>query len=260
METLQRSNIEIRENDVSFKKQNDLHVSVITPLTKRIVHCTETKVKAFYKPVDLVENVNIYVAEGDKKLVEMYKEMKEKKLVESKKKDTLLRMARSKNMRATNGRLFFHKSNNVYNKKDKVSATLNNRMRTYGHGIPEIDTVFVPKFEKNVEIVSHMNEHVNVDFTYMIPKPVVIPVEVPVLKFKDHYQIIPVRKTVFPVIKYSDEVIYVDCYVEKPYLVLENVVVPVPCDVPIKQNKYIDKVPPITNEETEEESSETTKN
>lgn len=251
METLQRSNIEILENDMSFKKQNNLHVSVITPLTKKIVHCTETKVKAFYKPKDLVEHVNIYVAKGDAHLVEQYKEMKEKELEESKKKDTLLRLAKSKLPKNTNGRFFFHKSNNnvSFTKKENTSRTLHNRMHTFANIIPEIDTVFVPKFEKNVEIVSHTNEHVNVDFTYMIPKPVVIPVEVPVLKFKDHFQIVPIKKKVLPVIKYSDEVIYVDCYVEKPYLVLENIVVPVPCDVPIKQNKYIDKVPPVTNEE-----------
>ncbi|KNC36450.1 heat shock protein 86 family protein [Plasmodium falciparum RAJ116] len=106
---------------------------------------------------------------------------------------------------------------------------------------PKIETVYIPKLEKNIEVVSHLKENVNVDYTYMVPKPVVIPIEVPILKFRDHFKIIPIRKKIIPVIKYTDNIIYVDCCVEKPYIVYENVIIPVPCDIPIEQKKYIDK-------------------
>lgn len=66
---------------------------------------------------------------------------------------------------------------------------------------------------------------------YMVPKPFVVPVQVPVLEFRDHFVPIPVRKRVVPKFKMTDEVYEVECIREVPYFVYEDIIKPVPVDV-----------------------------
>ncbi|CRG98053.1 inner membrane complex protein 1d, putative [Plasmodium gallinaceum] len=231
-------NIEINGSDNFINQENELHVSVIKPITKKIIHCTNTKINAFYKPVELVEEVNSYVKKGDEYLVNLYEDLKKlenEKEAELKNKNTNLRKIKFRN-------IFNSKNPNKKNPNKKNQFKLFKEDESI---IPKIETVFVPKLEKNIEVVSNLKENINVDYTYLVPKPIVIPVEVPILKFKDHFKIVPIKKKIIPVIKYSDDIIYVDCCVEKPYIILENVIVPVPFDIPIEENKYIHKAPPI---------------
>lgn len=251
--------VDTNGNDVVWNQQNDLYVSVIKPITKKIIHCTETKVNAYYKPVEMVEEVNTYVAKGDEHLVQLYKEIQEKKKKEAQlaeDKETKL-----KNNKSLLNKFYFrqgaHKKEMHNNKNSTAKQPILKLFKEDESTLPQIETVYVPKFEKNVEVVTEMKENVNVDYTYMIPKPVVIPVEVPVLKYKDNFKIVPIKKKIIPVIKYTDETIYVDCLIEKPYLVVENIVIPVPCDAPIEVKKYIDKAPPIaveTKQDTQEKA------
>ncbi|KAK6590049.1 articulin family [Cryptosporidium xiaoi] len=66
---------------------------------------------------------------------------------------------------------------------------------------------------------------------YMVPKPFVVPVHVPVLEFRDHFVPIPVRKRVVPKFKMTEEVYEVECVREVPYFVYEDIIKPVPVDV-----------------------------
>ncbi|SOV12926.1 inner membrane complex protein 1d, putative [Plasmodium sp. gorilla clade G2] len=239
-------NIEINQGDGVIKKENDLHVSVIKPITKKTIHCDNTKnkikINAFYKPVELVEEIKNYVQKGDTHLVKLYEDFKNKKDKKVKMKNEYITNLKKLNI-----------LNMINNNKKKEIECVENKNNIVHFNLfnenedvtPKIETVYIPKLEKNIEVVSHLKENVNVDYTYMVPKPVVIPIEVPILKFRDHFKIIPIRKKIIPVIKYTDNIIYVDCCVEKPYIVYENVIIPVPCDIPIEQKKYIDKVPPI---------------
>lgn len=241
---------QIGGDDIIWNQQNDLHVSIIKPITKKTIHCTETKLNAYYKPVEMVEEVNTYVAKGDESLLELYKEMQEKKKKETEELEKATKLVNSKSLMSKISLRNVLNKSGVYKKENDENAPtpvfkLFNEDEKL---IPKVETVFVPRFEKNVELVTHLKENVNVDYTYMVPKPVVVPVEVPVLKYKDNFQIVPIRKKIIPVVKYTDETIYVDCFIEKPYLVVENIVIPVPCDAPIGVKKYLHKAPPLTRE------------
>lgn len=242
------SNTGTDEGNVIWNQHSDLHVSIIKPITKKVIHYTEPKTNAYYKPVEMVEEVNTYVPKGDEHLIQLYKDMQEKK-----KETELIKEKETKifnNKSLLNKLNFRHMLNkNETNKKTNVKEPILNLFKEDDNLIPKIETVFVPKFEKNVEIVSQMTENVNVDYTYMIPKPVVIPVEVPVLKYKDNFKIVPIKKKIIPVVKYTDETIYVDCFIEKPYLVVENIVIPVSCDAPIEVKKYLHKAPPVPQQQ-----------
>ncbi|KEG03508.1 inner membrane complex protein 1d, putative [Plasmodium vinckei vinckei] len=221
-----------------INQENEMHVSVIKPITKRVIHCEDTKINAFYKPVELVEEVNTYVKKGDEYLVKLYENIKKlyKKNSESKLKSDM-------------GLMKYNAQYNISNSVEQDIKTDNVQFNLYkesNNGVPKIETLFIPKLEKNIEVVNCLKEHINVDYTYLVPKPVVIPVDVPILKFKDNYKIVPIRKKIIPRIKYTDEVIYVDCFIEKPYIVYDDIILPIPCDVPIEENKYIDNAPLIS--------------
>ncbi|KAL7067227.1 hypothetical protein ACR3K2_23280 [Cryptosporidium serpentis] len=66
---------------------------------------------------------------------------------------------------------------------------------------------------------------------YMVPKPFIVPIQVPVFEFRDHYVPIPVRKRVVPKFKMTEEVYEVECLREVPYFVYEDVIKPIPVDV-----------------------------
>ncbi|KYO03159.1 putative inner membrane complex protein 1a [Plasmodium gaboni] len=106
---------------------------------------------------------------------------------------------------------------------------------------PRIEQVFKPKIVKNIEVQKHVPISVDVPVPYMVPKPVVVNVEVPVLKFRDTFVPVPVRRKIIPKIKWISDVYQVDCIKEKPYLKIQDVIKPIPCDVDIKYRKYMEK-------------------
>lgn len=111
--------------------------------------------------------------------------------------------------------------------------------------IPKVEQVFKPKVVKQVEIQKHVPISVDVPVPYMVPKPVVVPVQVPVLKFRDHFVPVPVRRRVIPRIRWTNEVYEVECIKEKPFLQVQDVIKPVPCDVEIKVHEFVERAAPI---------------
>ncbi|PFH38636.1 alveolin domain containing intermediate filament IMC1 [Besnoitia besnoiti] len=111
--------------------------------------------------------------------------------------------------------------------------------------IPKVEQVFKPKVIKQVEIQKHVPISVDVPVPYMVPKPVVVSVQVPVLKFRDHFVPVPVRRRVVPRIRWTNEVYEVECIKEKPFLQVQDVIKPVPCDVEIRIHEYVEKAAPI---------------
>ncbi|CAA9986152.1 inner membrane complex protein 1d, putative [Plasmodium knowlesi strain H] len=233
----------INQTDDFINQENDIHISVVKPITKRTIHSECEKINAFYKPIELVEEVNTYVKKGEEYLVKLYENLKKEEKRENEEavkkwtNSTARVVPRSGQLYNTKyahemGVTTEHPTSNIFNGEN-------------GYGGPKFETLFVPKLKKNIEIVNCLKENVNVDYTYLVPKPVVIPVQVPMLKFRDNFKIVPIRKKIIPLIRYTDEVIYVDCCVEKPYIVYENIIAPVPCDVPIEERKYIEHAPPV---------------
>ncbi|SBT79437.1 inner membrane complex protein 1a, putative [Plasmodium malariae] len=106
---------------------------------------------------------------------------------------------------------------------------------------PRIEQVFKPKIVKNIEVQKHVPISVDVPVPYMVPKPVVVNVEVPVLKFRDTFVPVPVRRKIIPKIKWISDVYQVDCIKERPYLKIQDIIKPIPCDVDIKYWKYMEK-------------------
>ncbi|SPJ08470.1 inner membrane complex protein 1a, putative [Plasmodium sp. DRC-Itaito] len=117
---------------------------------------------------------------------------------------------------------------------------LNEKTNSMLHN-PRIEQVFKPKIVKNIEVQKHVPISVDVPVPYMVPKPVVVKVEVPVLKFRDTFVPVPVRRKIIPKIKWISDVYQVDCIKEKPYLKIQDVIKPIPCDVDIKYRKYMEK-------------------
>ncbi|CBZ53391.1 hypothetical protein NCLIV_031780 [Neospora caninum Liverpool] len=111
--------------------------------------------------------------------------------------------------------------------------------------IPKVEQVFKPKVIKQVEIQKHVPISVDVPVPYMVPKPVVVSVQVPVLKFRDHFVPVPVRRRVVPRIRWTNEVYEVECIKEKPFLQVQDVIKPVPCDVEIRVHEFVDRAAPI---------------
>ncbi|KEP63748.1 UNVERIFIED_CONTAM: alveolin domain containing intermediate filament IMC1 [Hammondia hammondi] len=111
--------------------------------------------------------------------------------------------------------------------------------------IPKVEQVFKPKVIKQVEIQKHVPISVDVPVPYMVPKPVVVSVQVPVLKFRDHFVPVPVRRRVVPRIRWTNEVYEVECIKEKPFLQVQDVIKPVPCDVEIRVHEFVERAAPI---------------
>ncbi|CDU16429.1 inner membrane complex protein 1a, putative [Plasmodium yoelii] len=114
---------------------------------------------------------------------------------------------------------------------------------------PRIEQVFKPKIVKNVEVQKHVPISVDVPIPYMVPKPIVVNVDVPVLKFRDTFVPVPVRRKIIPKIKWISDVYQVDCIKERPYLKIQDIIKPVPCDIEIKYNKFMEKACPINPNE-----------
>ncbi|GAW78922.1 inner membrane complex protein 1d [Plasmodium gonderi] len=239
----EKSVVEINQCDDFIHQENNIHISVIKPIVKRTIHSENKKINAFYKPVELVEEVNTYVKKGDEYLVKLYENLKK-----DEKRENVMGMKKKPNTTPRVEDISDQFCDENYTNGNEVSMN-HSEFKLFKdedkNTLPKFETVFVPKLNKNIEVVNCLKENINVDYTYLVPKPVVIPVEVPILKFRDHFKIIPIRKKIIPRIKYTDDVIYVDCCVEKPYIVYENIIVPTPFDIPIEERQYIDHAPPI---------------
>lgn len=247
----------LSEHDVAYqgaedivKQENDIHISVIKPVIKRTIPCVDTESTVVSNSSNVTEKSNSYIQDSS---VEYEYASVPGSVTKSSLNDSNVVIQDGttflKKFNFTN--LFnINKNNNKVVKKKSKEQTKKmieaNLFKVNENATPKVETLYKPKLEKYVEVVSLIKENVNVDSTYLIPKPVIIPVEVPVLKFKDNFKIVPIRKKIIPVLKYTDDVVYVDCCVEKPYIVYEDIVLPVPFDVPIEQNEYIEKAPPIS--------------
>ncbi|CRG95268.1 inner membrane complex protein 1a, putative [Plasmodium gallinaceum] len=106
---------------------------------------------------------------------------------------------------------------------------------------PSIEQVFRPKIVKNIEVQKHVPISVDVPVPYMVPKPVVVNIEIPVLKFRDTFVPIPVRRKIIPKIRWISDIYQVVCIKEKPYLKIQDVIKPIPCDVDIKYRECMEK-------------------
>ncbi|CAD2086019.1 inner membrane complex protein 1a, putative [Plasmodium vinckei lentum] len=118
----------------------------------------------------------------------------------------------------------------------KINENRNSIMPT-----PRIEQVFKPKIVKNIEVQKHVPISVDVPIPYMVPKPIVVNVDVPVLKFRDTFVPVPVRRKIIPKIKWISDVYQVDCIKERPYLKIQDIIKPVPCDIEIKHNKFMER-------------------
>eukprot|EP00915_Cephaloidophora_sp_WS-2016_P003158 GHVH01004250.1.p1 GENE.GHVH01004250.1~~GHVH01004250.1.p1 ORF type:complete len:537 (-),score=98.69 GHVH01004250.1:9-1619(-) len=92
----------------------------------------------------------------------------------------------------------------------------------------------------------HGNEpEVTIPVPYLVPKVVNIEIDTPIMKFKDHFVPVPIRRHVIPRIKFTDEVFEVDCIHEKPILVVQDYQKPVPVNVKIGVRERDIEVVPI---------------
>lgn len=103
---------------------------------------------------------------------------------------------------------------------------------------PTIEQTFVPKVENVVEIKKKIDIPIDFPVPYIVPKPNIIDVNVPVFKFNNKYVPVPIRKKIIPKIKWSDKKYVVDCVIEKPYLVYHDIIKIIPTDSKIVVKEY----------------------
>lgn len=87
-----------------------------------------------------------------------------------------------------------------------------------------------------IGFISSSDEPITIDVPvpFTVPKAVCIPIEVPVLKFVDSFVPIAVRRQVTPKLSFTTDVYGVKCTREKPVLVVEDKLVPVPVDISLQ--------------------------
>eukprot|EP01071_Lankesteria_metandrocarpae_P014419 Lankesteria_metandrocarpae@DN8436_c0_g1_i1.p1 len=79
----------------------------------------------------------------------------------------------------------------------------------------------------------------------MCIRPEQLNVDVPLLKFDDQFVPAPVSRTVKPKITFTDEIYEVECTIEKPILIVEDSIKPVPVNIPIKLREKDIRVHPV---------------
>jgi len=92
------------------------------------------------------------------------------------------------------------------------------------------DTIYVPKIMGIEEVSQDVNLKVKVPTPHVVPSPVIVEVEVPILKFRNNYVCIPVRKRVIPRFVKSKHSYRVAVERQIPYLVIQDIIKPVPVD------------------------------
>ncbi|CAA9988440.1 inner membrane complex protein 1b, putative [Plasmodium knowlesi strain H] len=111
------------------------------------------------------------------------------------------------------------------------------------------ENVFIPKVEKVVEVKNKIDIPINLPVPYIVPKPKIVDVDIPVFKFNDKYVPVPIRQRIIPKVTWTDKVYKVDCVVEKPYLVYHDIVKIVPTDTKISVREYPKGITKINPEE-----------
>jgi len=97
------------------------------------------------------------------------------------------------------------------------------------------DTIYVPKIIECEEICQDLKLMVKVPTPHVVPSPVIVEVEVPIITFRNNYVCIPVRKRVIPRFVNSGEAFKVKVERQVPYLVIQDIIKPVPVDASTTQ-------------------------
>lgn len=117
---------------------------------------------------------------------------------------------------------------------------------------PVLEKVFIPKVDKVVELEKRIDIPIDFPVPYIVPKPKIIDVKVPVFKFNDKYVPVPIKSKIIPKITWTNQVYQVDCVIEKPYLVYHDIIKIVPTDAKITVNEYPKGIIKINPEELSE--------
>lgn len=117
---------------------------------------------------------------------------------------------------------------------------------------PVLEKVFIPKVDKVVELQKRIDIPVDFPVPYIVPKPKIIDVKVPVFKFNDKYVPVPIKSKIIPKITWTNQIYQVDCVIEKPYLVFHDIIKLVPTDAKITVNEYPKGISKINPEELSE--------
>ncbi|SPJ11135.1 inner membrane complex protein 1b, putative [Plasmodium sp. DRC-Itaito] len=214
-------------------------------VTEKKVDILQVKEKISFKDEEIVEDVYNYV---DKDLNtkwyesqydnEIYKDLKKKNYIGQ----NYLLPNNINNMGHINDCTYKH-TNNVTNLLEPFGPQIDVEENKI------IENVFVPNVEKVIEINKKIDIPINLPVPYIVPKPKIIDVDVPVFKFNDKYVPVPVSKKIIPKITWTDKIYQVDCLIEKPYLVYHNIIKMVPTDSKITVREYPKGIKKINPEE-----------
>ncbi|KOB60521.1 hypothetical protein PFHG_02265 [Plasmodium falciparum HB3] len=160
-------------------------------ITEKKVDVLQVKEKISFKEEEIVEDVYNYV---DKDLNtkwnesqydnEMYKDLTKKKNYIG--QNHLLPNNINK-MGHINDRTYKHINNNITNLLEPFGPQIDVEENKI------IENVFVPNVEKVIEVNKKIDIPINLPVPYIVPKPKIIDVDVPVFKFNDKYVPVPVK-------------------------------------------------------------------
>ncbi|EZG65910.1 putative membrane skeletal protein [Gregarina niphandrodes] len=86
---------------------------------------------------------------------------------------------------------------------------------------------------------------IDIPVPFMVPKPLCISIDVPMIRFRDHFVPVPVRRHVTPKLSFNENSYDVPCVREKPVLIVKDQMKPVPVDVHIRVQEKDIQVDPI---------------
>ncbi|SOV16011.1 inner membrane complex protein 1b, putative [Plasmodium sp. DRC-Itaito] len=214
-------------------------------VTEKKVDILQVKEKISFKDKEIVEEVYNYVdkdlntkwceAQSDN---EIYKDLKKKNYIGQ---NHLL--PNNINIMENNNDCTYKQANNITHLLEPFGPQIDVEENKI------IENVFVPNVEKVIEVNKQIDIPINLPVPYIVPKPKIIDVDVPVFKFNDKYVPVPVSKKIIPKITWTDKTYQVDCLIEKPYLVYHNIIKMVPVDAKINVREYPKGIKKINPEE-----------
>lgn len=89
------------------------------------------------------------------------------------------------------------------------------------------------------------NAVITLPVPFMAPKPICIPIEVPVIEFKDDFVCVPITREVTPKLTFTGEVHTVECTRQNPVMIMRDHLKPVPVDTKIRISEKDVRVRPI---------------
>merc|ERR1712113_1089703 len=110
---------------------------------------------------------------------------------------------------------------------DKVAVPLEPKAVVKQNSYEKMTEQFV---SESGEICQDLKLMVKVPTPHVVPSPVIVEVEVPIITFRNNYVCIPVRKRVIPRFVNSGEAFKVKVERQVPYLVIQDIIKPVPVD------------------------------